>query len=75
MVDCRFPPMQPSGDKSDESEESGSEEMVNKDGSAHLNSNAAHVVSGALASSTAIEQPTTSYKSNQEPKPSWSVTS
>ncbi len=60
--------MQPSGDKSDESEESGSEEMVNKDGSAHLNSNAAHVVSGALASSTAIEQPTTSYKSNQRTK-------
>ncbi|XP_058626100.1 zinc finger protein Xfin isoform X1 [Onychostoma macrolepis] len=59
---------EPSGDKSDESEESGSEETVNKDGSAHLNSNATHAVSGALESSTAIEQPTTSYKSNQRTK-------
>ncbi|XP_016108297.1 uncharacterized protein [Sinocyclocheilus grahami] len=59
---------EPSGDKSDESEESGSEETVNKEGSAHLNSNATHAVSGALASSTAIEQPTTSYKSNQRTK-------
>uniref|UniRef100_A0A673GWC9 Zinc finger protein Xfin-like n=1 Tax=Sinocyclocheilus rhinocerous TaxID=307959 RepID=A0A673GWC9_9TELE len=59
---------EPSGDKSDESEESGSEETVNKDRSAHMNSNATHAVSGALASSTAIEQPTTSYKSNQRTK-------
>lgn len=41
---------------------------MNKDRSAHLNSNATHAVSGALASSTAIEQPTTSYKSNQRTK-------
>uniref|UniRef100_A0A8C1U0X9 C2H2-type domain-containing protein n=1 Tax=Cyprinus carpio TaxID=7962 RepID=A0A8C1U0X9_CYPCA len=75
----------PSGDKSDESEESGSEETVNKDRSAHLGSSATHAVSGALASSIettvpenhtgsllpqrAIEQPTTSYKSNQRTKP------
>uniref|UniRef100_A0A8C2DSM9 C2H2-type domain-containing protein n=1 Tax=Cyprinus carpio TaxID=7962 RepID=A0A8C2DSM9_CYPCA len=76
---------EPSGDKSDESEESGSEETVNKDRSAHLGSSATHAVSGALASSIettvpenhtgsllpqrAIEQPTTSYKSNQRTKP------
>ncbi|XP_043090569.1 uncharacterized protein zgc:66474 isoform X3 [Puntigrus tetrazona] len=59
---------EPSGDKSDESEEAASEETVNKGRSAHLNSNAIHAVSGALASSTAIEQPTTSYKSNQRTK-------
>ncbi len=50
------------------SEESGSEKTGNKDGSAHLISNATHAVSGALASSTAIEQPTTSYKSDQRTK-------
>lgn len=44
--------MQPSGDKSDESEESVSEEMANKDGSAHLSSSATHTVSGSPASST-----------------------
>uniref|UniRef100_A0A8C1ZZY7 Zgc:66474 n=1 Tax=Cyprinus carpio TaxID=7962 RepID=A0A8C1ZZY7_CYPCA len=59
---------EPSGDKSDESEESGIEETVNKNRSAHLNSSATRAVSGALASSTAIEQPTTSYKSNQRTK-------
>ncbi|KAL0198056.1 hypothetical protein M9458_006596, partial [Cirrhinus mrigala] len=76
-----------SGDKSDESEESVSEEMVNKDGSVHLRSSATHAVSGAptsgtettaaanhtgspgLLPQTAIEQPTTSYKSNQRTKP------
>ncbi|XP_042576486.1 uncharacterized protein LOC109054022 isoform X3 [Cyprinus carpio] len=59
---------EPSGDKSDESEESGIEETVNKNRSAHLNSSATRAVSGALASSTAIEQPTTSYKSSQRTK-------
>ncbi|XP_050961781.1 uncharacterized protein LOC127162905 isoform X3 [Labeo rohita] len=43
---------EPSGDKSDESEESVSEEMANKDGSAHLSSSATHTVSGSPASST-----------------------
>ncbi|XP_026063761.1 uncharacterized protein LOC113046886 isoform X2 [Carassius auratus] len=59
---------EPSGDKSDESEESGSEETLNKDGSAHLKRSATRAVSGALASRKAIEQPTTSYKSNQRTK-------